>query len=219
MSEMKQEKQNKDTKEINESDENNTSNKKETKEIKENGKNINPISLLSKDLLDQINEEIDFTEKKDKMSDYMHLDDNTQKESDENEEDNDYILEIEKETDNKDYFGYEIFKNDDNEKCNDIKDTSIQQEQGRFSQPIPNHQQITNFNLNQYDDSNSFSPIGRFSYDCHKYQSKNESFNQLINNPYQNQLSFFNNSFTMNGKSGWVCSQCKNFNYESKFYF
>ena len=214
MSEVKQEKQNMDTKEINESDKNNASDKKE---ILENEKNINPISLLSKDLLDQINEEIYFTEKKDKISDYMHLDDNTQKESEENEEDDDYILEIEKETENKDYFGYEIFKKDDNEKCNEIKDISIQQGEGRFSQPIPIHQRITNFNFNQCDDSNFFSPIGRFSYDCHKYQSKNESFNQLVNNPYQNQLSFFNNSFTMNGKSGWVCSQCKNFNYESKF--
>ena len=71
-------------------------------------------------------------------------------------------------------------------------------------------------NTNQFDDSNFYSPIGRFSYDCPKYQNNNESFNRLFNNPYQNQLNFFNNSFTMNGKSGWVCSHCKNFNYESK---
>lgn len=33
-------------------------------------------------------------------------------------------------------------------------------------------------------------------------------------NLYSN-INFPNNSFTMNGKSGWICSSCKNFNYES----
>ena len=209
------EKQNMNIKKIDEINENNAMKKKDTKD---NEENINPLSLLSKDLLEQINslEEIDFGEKKDKETDYIQLDD-TQRESGGNEEDNEYILETEKETDNKDFFGYDIFKNDENEKSNNSKEISSQE--GRFSQPIPYHQQIINFNLNQCDDSNLFSPIGRFSYDCHKYQSKNESFNQLINNPYQNPLNFFNNSFTMNGKSGWVCSHCKNFNYESKFLY
>ncbi len=36
----------------------------------------------------------------------------------------------------------------------------------------------------------------------------------LINN-----FNFPNNSFTMNGKSGWICPNCKNFNFESKFFF
>jgi hypothetical protein len=207
--------QNKEKPNLNEKNINN----KEIEEKPENKEEkINPLSLLSKDLLEQINslDEIDFGEKKDKETDYIQLDD-TQRESGGNEEDNEYILETEKETDNKDFFGYDIFKNDENEKSNNSKEISSQE--GRFSQPIPYHQQIINFNLNQCDDSNLFSPIGRFSYDCHKYQSKNESFNQLINNPYQNPLNFFNNSFTMNGKSGWVCSHCKNFNYESKFLY
>ena len=50
-------------------------------------------------------------------------------------------------------------------------------------------------------------------------------------NFYQNQYShsngnlnlgnimFPNNSFSMNGKSGWICSNCENFNYESKIIF
>ena len=50
-------------------------------------------------------------------------------------------------------------------------------------------------------------------------------------NFYQNQYShsngnlnlgnimFPNNSFSMNGKSGWICSNCENFNYESKNIF
>ena len=207
MSEMKQGKQNSEIKEIDKMC-------KENKKEKEENENINPISLLSKDLLDKINslEEIDFDdfgEKKGKASFYTHLDE-TQKESDDNEEDNDCTLDIDK-----DIFGYEIFKKDENEKSFYNKDFSKQQ--GRFSQPMSCLQQIANFNLNQFDDSFLYSTLGRFSYNCPQYQNKKESINQIINSPYHNQLNFFNNSFTMNGKSGWVCSHCKNFNYECKF--
>ena len=45
--------------------------------------------------------------------------------------------------------------------------------------------------------------------------SCNIQFNN--NNPLQNNINAFNNCFTMNGKSGWVCAFCKNFNYESKY--
>ena len=38
------------------------------------------------------------------------------------------------------------------------------------------------------------------------------------NNNYSN-FNLPNNLFTMNGKSGWICSNCKNFNYESKYIF
>lgn len=43
-----------------------------------------------------------------------------------------------------------------------------------------------------------------------------------INNSFTNNNTFYsgfrfpNNSFTMNGKNGWICPSCKNFNYESK---
>ena len=43
----------------------------------------------------------------------------------------------------------------------------------------------------------------------------NNSFNNG-NNQFYNAFGFMNNSFSMNGKSGWVCRACKNFNYESK---
>ncbi len=52
--------------------------------------------------------------------------------------------------------------------------------------------------LNFYENSNSFSNI-------------NLNFN--------NRFNFTNNSFSMNGRSGWVCPHCKNFNYESIFNF
>ena len=164
---------------------------KEKKEV------MDPSSLLSKDLLNQINsfEEKDFGEKKQNTTDLMVLDD-TQKESEANGEDDDYTLEFEKELD-KDIFGFEIFKNDEIEKSNESANReSINKSQGRFSQPIPY----------------------RLSYDCPQYRNNNENFNGIFNHPIQNTFNLFNNAFTMNGKSGWVCAFCKNFNYESKLY-
>jgi hypothetical protein len=208
--------QNKEKPNLNEKNINN----KEIEEKPENKEEkINPLSLLSKDLLEQINslDEIDFGEKKDNMNDYMQLDE-TQKESEENEEEDDYILEVEKESE-KDIFGFEIFKNEENDKMNDKNKKKENKKQGRLSQPIPTPQNINNFRTSKIDDSNFCFPIGRFSYDYPQYQNKNDSFNVHFNNPLQNQLNFFNNSFTMNGKSGWVCAHCKNFNYESKYIF
>ena len=178
---------------------------------------IDPSSLLSKDLLNQINsfEEKDFGEKKQNTTDLMVLDD-TQKESEANGEDDDYTLEFEKELD-KDIFGFEIFKNDEIEKLNESANReSINKNQGRFSQPIPYSQNNMNFNFNQTEESNFPLDIGRLSYDCPQYRNNNENFNGIFNHPIQNTFNLFNNAFTMNGKSGWVCAFCKNFNYESK---
>ena len=184
---------------------------KETKEkTKENKEDINPLSLLSKDLLDEINslEKIDFGDIRENNIENMPLDE-TQKESEVNEEEDDYILEIEKDMD-KDIFSFEIFKNEDNEKSNESKNIK----KDRKSQPIPNPQ--NNYNFNQID--NFGFPLGRLSYDYPQTQNINNSFNIQFNNnnPLQNNINAFNNCFTMNGKSGWVCAFCKNFNYESK---
>lgn len=181
---------------------------------------INPISLISKDLLNQINslDEKDFGEKKESKIDVIQLDE-TQKESEENDEEDSYIFDIEKEME-KDNFGFEIFKKNPNEESNSHrKEENTYKELGRFSQPMPYPQKIMNFNLNQSDESNFSPPIGRFSYDCHQFDNKIDNFRGIFNNPLQNQLNFFNNSFSMNGKSGWVCPFCKNFNYESKSYY
>ena len=43
--------------------------------------------------------------------------------------------------------------------------------------------------------------------------------NSLNENTFINGFNFPNNSFTMNGKSGWICPYCKNFNYESNFIY
>ena len=173
---------------------------------KEKREAIDPTSLLSKDLLNQINslEEKDCGIKANDITSHTHLDE-TQKESEENGDDDDYML--------------EIFGSEETDKSNaNIKQINMNQNQGRFSQPVPYSQNIMNSNFsNPNDEMNSILNIGRFSYDCHPYQNNNDNLNGLFNNSFQNQLNFFNNSFTMNGKSGWVCAYCKNFNYESEY--
>ena len=115
----------------------------------------------------------------------------------------------------------EIFGSEETDKSNaNIKQINMNKNQGRFSQPVPYSQNIMNSNFsNPNDEMNSILNIGRFSYDSHPYQNNNnnDNLNGLFNNSFQNQLNFFNNSFTMNGKSGWVCAYCKNFNYESEY--
>jgi len=173
---------------------------------------IDPSSLLSKDLLNQINslEDTNFGEKKQNGIDHFQLND-AKKESEENKEEDDYILEIEKM--DKESLGFEE-KKKSNENINKINNN---QNKGIFSQPIPYYKQI-NINSSNPNDELNNSPLflGRLSYDFPSYQNNHDNFNGLINNSLQNQLNFFNNSFTKNGKSGWICAFCKNFNYESK---
>ena len=172
---------------------------------------FDPSSLLSKDLLNQINslEDTKFGEKKQNEVDHFSLG-KTKKESEENEEEDDYILEIEKM--DKEILAFEEIKKS-NQNINKINNN---QNQGRFSQPIPYFKQININSSNPNDELNSPLFLGRLSYDFPSYQNTNDKFNELFNNSLQNQLNFFNNSFTMNGKSGWICAFCKNFNYESK---
>ena len=172
---------------------------------------FDPSSLLSKDLLNQINslEDTKFGEKKQNEVDHFSLG-KTKKESEENEEEDDYILEIEKM--DKEILAFEEIKKS-NQNINKINNN---QNQGRFSQPIPYFNQININSSNRNDELNSPFFLGRLSYDFPSYQNTNDKFNELFNNSLQNQLNFFNNSFTMNGKSGWICAFCKNFNYESK---
>ena len=50
-----------------------------------------------------------------------------------------------------------------------------------------------------------------------KNQFNNCQYQNMNNIMNLNNLNFFNNSFTMDGKRGWICTHCKNFNYESKY--
>ena len=56
------------------------------------------------------------------------------------------------------------------------------------------------------------------SYGINRNQTLGGLNNSFTNNNLFNGFGFPSNSFTMNGKSGWICPSCKNFNYESKFY-
>lgn len=48
---------------------------------------------------------------------------------------------------------------------------------------------------------------------------RNSSDLMIINsNSIQNNLNYYNSSFSKNGKLGWVCPACHNFNYECKFF-
>ena len=183
-------------------------NKEEKQQItKEKGVQIDPASLLSKDLLNHINsfEEKDSERKTNNITDHIQLDE-TQKESEENAEEDDYMLEIEKDIDK------EIFGSEEADKSNvNNKHFNLEQNHGRFSQPIPYSQNIMNLNFsNPNDEMNSILNIGRFSYDCSPNQNNSDNLNGIFNNSFQNQLNFLNNSFSMNGKSGWVCAYCKN---------
>ena len=153
---------------------------------------IDPTSLLSKDLLNQINslEEKDSGEKANNITDHIQLDE-TQKESEENGEEEDYMLEIEKDLD-KEIFGSE--ETDKSNKSNtNIKQINMNQNQGRFSQPIPYSQNLRNSNFsNPNDEMNSILNIGRFSYDSPPYQNSSDNLNGLCNNSFQNKLNFFN---------------------------
>ena len=64
--------------------------------------------------------------------------------------------------------------------------------------------------LNSYNNANSMFMSNKNQFSNGQYQNMNNIMN--LNN-----LNFFNNSFTMDGKRGWICTHCKNFNYESKY--
>ena len=58
--------------------------------------------------------------------------------------------------------------------------------------------------------------IDNYNSSFNFYQNQNS--NSYGNLNYGN-YNLPNNSFSMNGKSGWICPHCKNFNYESIFNF
>jgi hypothetical protein len=70
-----------------------------------------------------------------------------------------------------------------------------------------------NNNQNKYSQNNS----DRNKYSDRERDPNNRNMNMNYNN-LANNLNFYNNSFSMNGKQGWICTHCKNFNYESKIF-
>ena len=71
------------------------------------------------------------------------------------------------------------------------------------------------FCLNSNNNSNNNFNNNFFNNNCfnNNFNNINNNFN---NNNFNNPVNFMNSCFSMNGKQGWICSECKNFNYESK---
>ena len=184
----------KSEKDLNEEVPKNNKENLKTEKIKE--KLIDPLSLLSSDLLKEIN---NIDEKKE------NSEDNTQKESDDNESDeNDTNPSVISNSLNNELLNFNVKPKQQSSSClNNI-----------------------NLNLNLFDNDNPMfkENMKRLNnnccYNCPNRNHYNKDFNNNMNmslNNFSDKLNFFNNSFTMNGKQGWICTSCKNFNYESKY--
>jgi hypothetical protein len=168
-----------------------------------------PILLLSKDLINHINSinendiEIQNDEKnnKDININYLHSNESS------NEEDpslrisqaNNLNSEIYQKNIQNSIFSSKLFQ------------PSIM---NSFNGNIPQFINISRENNNMSEipkNPNNFNPLIN-NKDNNNYFNNN-FFN---NNSVQNNMNIMNSCFTMNGKTGWVCSNCKNFNYESK---
>ena len=186
----------KSEKDLNEEVPKNNKENLKTEKIKE--KLIDPLSLLSSDLLKEIN---NIDEKKE------NSEDNTQKESDENESDENNT-------------NPSVINNSLN---NDLLNFNVKPKQ-QSSSCLNN----INLNLNLFNNDNPMfvkENMKRLNnnccYNCPNRNNYNKDYNNNmnmnLNNNFSDKLNFFNNSFTMNGKQGWICTSCKNFNYESKY--
>lgn len=170
--------------------ETNSKENKEKSEEKENKEEdlFNPLSLLSSDLLKEINC-ID-----EKNSENSQLDD-TQKGSEENDNDIENYQDVSNDS------NFKIFK----------KESKKRFHKQSFVCPNINNMAL---NINSFHNNNS-------NFDINNYNNNNNCQNRNMNMNYNNlanHLNFYNNSFSMNGKQGWICNHCKNFNYEGKIF-
>ena len=182
-------------------------NEEENKTNKEKEKLMDPLTLLSSDLLKEINnfEDKYFCEKEEIMKDNNQLN-KTQKES-KDINSNLNIPENNKGSKNdNEFLNFKISKNEDKEKYNNYKKEGKKMSKQQSSLCLNNK----SLYLNSYNNDNSMFMSNKNQFNNCQYQNMNNIMN--LNN-----LNFFNNSFTMDGKRGWICTHCKNFNYESKY--
>ena len=182
-------------------------NEEQNKTNKEKEKLIDPLTLLSSDLLKEINnfEDKYFCEKKEIMKDNNQLN-KTQKES-KDINSNLNIPENNKGSKNdNEFLNFKISKNEDKEKYNNYKKEGKKMSKQQSSLCLNNK----SLYLNSCNNDNSMFMSNKNQFNNCQYQNMNNIMN--LNN-----LNFFNNSFTMDGKRGWICTHCKNFNYESKY--
>ena len=182
-------------------------NEEENKTNKEKEKLMDPLTLLSSDLLKEINnfEDKYFCEKKEIMKDNNQLN-KTQKES-KDINSNLNIPENNKGSKNdNEFLNFKMSKNEDKEKYNNYKKEGKKMSKQQSSLCLNNK----SLYLNSCNNDNSMFMSNKNQFNNCQYQNMNNIMN--LNN-----LNFFNNSFTMDGKRGWICTHCKNFNYESKY--
>ena len=182
-------------------------NEEENKTNKEKEKLMDPLTLLSSDLLKEINnfEDKYFCEKKEIMKDNNQLN-KTQKES-KDINSNLNIPENNKGSKNdNEFLNFKISKNEDKEKYNKYKKEGKKMSKQQSSLCLNNK----SLYLNSCNNDNSMFMSNKNQFNNCQYQNMNNIMNL-------NDLNFFNNSFTMDGKRGWICTHCKNFNYESKY--
>ena len=182
-------------------------NEEENKTNKEKEKLMDPLTLLSSDLLKEINnfEDKYFCEKKEIMKDNNQLN-KTQKES-KDINSNLNIPENNKGSKNdNEFLNFKMSKNEDKEKYNNYKKEGKKMSKQQSSLCLNNK----SLYLNSCNNDNSIFMSNKNQFNNCQYQNMNNIMN--LNN-----LNFFNNSFTMDGKRGWICTHCKNFNYESKY--
>ena len=188
-----------------------------------------PILLLSKDLMNQIDSNLDDDElikiKKDQkdlndINNYFHSSESSNDEEPEPKT---------KEKEIKNHFNnYDFLKSDNKEKTTYKNNSEINTK----SKTNPNRQnnngiyqsKLYNSLLYEINKKNLQEYINNINNNCNKEGNEREKqlfINQINNynfdNKNFNQVNFISSCFTMNGKPGWICSYCNNFNYESKY--
>ena len=185
---------------------------KNTENIDENQEN-DFIPFLSKDLFDQINL-VEEDEKSDKNNDIITdkftstlLKDSENRLHDTEEYEDEHLIFEEKELDN-----FDLNQNNLNNGSieNFHKNVNTQE---MDSMPRVSSQPLIKQEMNK---SSLISQKRNSALNLGKSNGNNEIYFVNSSNNLQNNLNFINSSFSKNGKSGWICSNCQNFNYESK---
>ena len=201
----------------------NSQNKDKEKEQSDNEEENNFVPFLSKDLFNQINtinedekdekDEINFSE--DKFTNII-LNENDKHKIQEDLEDADLIYE-----ENENDIDFNIFKQEKNKTNNNTKfsqENFFENNKNKENDSMP---RVLSEQLNQSNFNKKFSNNGKRKSALNLGRYNDEKIiinnNNNYNNNIQNNINFINNSFSKNGRAGWICSACQNFNYESKY--
>ena len=188
--------------------------KTKEKEQSDTDEENNLLPFLSKDLFNQINsiddiEKDDINYSEDKFTNTILKDSDKHNVQDELD-DADLIHE---ENENEiDYNTFNIGKSKTNEIQKIVKENYRENDKTQETDSMPRvlSEQLVQPNFNH---KFALSEKGNSALNLGRYSGRTDSINS---NNMQNNLNFINNSFSKNGRSGWICSACQNFNYESK---